>query len=612
MVNMPRECERCRLQLMIEYNRLLAWGDAVGLIDVSDQSHVASRLGTNAIELCSILAHIGWLLEEFKDINDRWDNETLSCQTNELSITEAEAGKIDLGEQVSLLATAFEKNREKRKHSKRPSRVMAWISKGTGNAKEIITHPFRARWVMVDKFAFEALLEDLHHLIERIHELMSDYRGRQIQESTAKTYREMVVVRNDLHELKDMFEAVTNMMGISTNTCAANVGHYDENNEDFRNLLLLKEIKCISDEIYLRVKKDVELDIKEDLKDVINVSQYDGLLFSKSFRHTEIESTNAILDPYRPRGILTKDGQDHDVWIEWRTVENVADGSLEDKESMLRTATLAQMLSVSKPQNLFSPNCIGYIDNRIQRNQVGWIFEMPRGSHRTNSLKTLHSMLGQGQYKPTLTERVSLASKLASSLLYLHTVDWLHKGIHSGNVVFSCDKDIFDVEKPLLSGFEYSRPRSSKTTSRSLDPKWDIYRWPSIQSEAPKADNSRKTYDIYSLGLLLLEIAHWQPLHKLMSLKRWPSPSAQDCRIRGWLLDEEPFPPFQNQNPLLELRNIAGDKYWNATRCCLIAHGEYGMRVQEEFDQLPGPGVGLELQAAFTELVVERLKNVSV
>jgi hypothetical protein len=102
-----------------------------------------------------------------------------------------------------------------------------------------------------------------------------------------------------------------------------------------------------------------------------------------------------------------------------------------------------------------------------------------------------------------------------------------------------------------MSGFEYSRPRSTKPTSRSLNPRWDIYRWPTIQNGVPKEGTSRKRYDIYSFGLLLLEIAHWQPLHKLLCLKKWPAPSTQNCRVRGWLLNEESLPPFRGKkNPL--------------------------------------------------------------
>ena len=236
---------------------------------------------------------------------------------------------------------------------------------------------------------------------------------------------------------------------------------------------------------------------------------------------------------------------------------------------------------------------------------------MPKDSNHDTTLETLVGMLGQHMSKPMLSQRIAIAWKLASSLSYLHTTDWLHTGVHSGNVLFQCDGDKIDMENPIMSGFGYSRPQSTKTTTRSLDPRWDIYRWPTIQNDVPKEGMSRNTYDIYSFGLLLLEIAHWQPLRKLLCLKKLPAPSTQDCRIRGWLLNEEPLPPFRKEHPLAELRNIAGDRYWKTTMHCLVAHGEGGMRVAEAVSQSQGSGIELQLQDAFTDLVVNELKGVS-
>lgn len=60
---------------MIEHNRLLTWGEAVSMISVSERSNIVMKLGTSALELCSIVSRIGWLLGEFRDINARWKNE---------------------------------------------------------------------------------------------------------------------------------------------------------------------------------------------------------------------------------------------------------------------------------------------------------------------------------------------------------------------------------------------------------------------------------------------------------------------------------------------------------------------------------------------------------
>ncbi|KAJ5974032.1 prion-inhibition and propagation-domain-containing protein [Penicillium waksmanii] len=609
---MPKECERCRLQLMIEYNRLLAWGEAVGLIDVPKESNVAVSLGTNAIELCSIISRIAWLLGEFKELNARWHNEASSFTTkDQVAIKECDLN-LDVSKQISSLAIAYEKSQEERKHLRGSSHIIKWISKRAGHVKEIATHPFRVRWVMVDKEAFEALLKDLHSLIGRIHELMGDYRERRIHEITAGSYREMVILRNDVAELRNMLDAVTSFIKTSQVTPHSGATNPNDNDETLRDLLRLKEINQVSDALLMNMKQSADFDIERELKDLSCVKHYDTNTLCQQFTYAQAASSKSLSSLHRPRGSLEIEDRGLEVWIEWRTLQNIERGSSQDRESRIRSVILAQMLHTNKPRHLYSPKCVGFIDDREENNRYGWIFEMPTGSHRNSSLESLHGILGHSHHKPTLTQRISLAWKLASSLLYLHTTNWLHKGFHSANIIFVFNEGKFDSEKPMLSGFEYSRPESQETTTRNPNPQWDIYRWPGIQGEAPTKANSRKTYDIYSLGLVLLEIAHWKPLHQIMCLKRWPEPSRQYPRIRAWLLKEERFPPFKDADPIEELRDIAGDKYWNAVTRCIVAHGELGMRVDEEYDRSRDSEMGIELQKTFKELVVDELKGVSI
>lgn len=145
MVDMPKDCERCRLQLMIEYNRLLAWGDAVGLIEVPNGSHVATSLGTNAVELCDILARIAWLLEKFKEINNRWQSSMMPQKEHELLLREQQANEVDLGKQISGLAAAYEANGEKRTQLRATQRLTAWMSRNAKNTKDILANTARVR-----------------------------------------------------------------------------------------------------------------------------------------------------------------------------------------------------------------------------------------------------------------------------------------------------------------------------------------------------------------------------------------------------------------------------------------------------------------------------------
>jgi hypothetical protein len=329
MVDMPKECEQCRLQLMIEYNRLLAWGEAVGLIDVPQGSHVATTLGTNAVELCSIISRIGWLLGEFRDINARWKNELNAYQEHYETTIDQKAMDIDIVKDISSLAVAYERTKEERKYLLGTNHIIKWMFKGAKSAKDIATHPSRVRWVMVDKEAFEALLQDLHSLIERIHELMGDYRAKEIHDITAKTYRELVVVRNDVKELKDMVEAVTRLIEISQTTSNTSVARQNENEEMLRDLLRLKEINRISDEMLLNMSRNEGFDIEKGFNSLISVTKYDAITLRDHFSYAMAEGTKDPSTLHRPRGVLTKDGVDFEVWIEWRSMENAVEGSLD-------------------------------------------------------------------------------------------------------------------------------------------------------------------------------------------------------------------------------------------------------------------------------------------
>ena len=588
LVDMPKEYEQYRLQLIIEYCRLLVCGKAVGMIDVPQSPDVAMRLGMNAVDVANVISRIGALLQRFSDIHP-----------DETAIGQNTIGANTVIDALSLVM-AYETTKEERKHLRR-HRLIQYISRRATTVGDIPSHPSRVQWAAVDTGAFEALLQDLHKQTERIHEMIGSDRADEIHDITAKTYRELVAVHNGVKELNNMFHAVTRMIGETS------IARRNENEETLRDLLRLKAINHISDQI-LSLKDD--FDVQNGLNSLISVTKYDAITVTDHLSYAPAEGAKDPSTLHRPRGALTKDGANFEVWIEWRLMHYMAEGSVHLRESRLRIVTLAQMLHESRPRHLYSPQCIGYIDDSKRNSRYGLIFKMPDGSDSKTTLKSLYDILGERSYKPTLAQRMSLARKLATSLLHLHATDWIHKAINSDNIVFPFSGEAFDLEEPILSGFEYGRPLTDSVSFRRCASTWNIYKWPGIQNEVPIAANSRKTHDIYSLGLVLLEIAHWRPLDKLICLKRWPEPSSQDARIRAWLLEEDGYPPFKDANPLLQLKDT--EKYWRVVRRCLVAHGESGMRVAEGRDQSESSGIGIEIQKAFTERVVEELKGISI
>jgi hypothetical protein len=638
---MPREYEQYRLQLIIEYNRVLAWGKAAGLVDVPKGSTLGIALGVDSIELVAIVARIQWLLSEFRDLNARYGNEL--PQSAKRDDGEDEKGHdqqptdMDVLKEVSSLAVSYEAKKTERRHLRGTNHIRDFFEKTGRHTKDIVTHPARVRWVAIDKEAFEGLLKDLHALTERLHELMRSYHEQQIDDITAKTYREMILTRNNVQELRDMLDAVTNLISTSATTRKEQEAH--RNDRTLQDLIQLKKISSTSDAILSQLRLDSAFDVYRSLSELgITVRKYTDADLSEEFEWNEHTAESPEYLP-RPRGILATDEGDMPVWIEWKSLGDIPPNSLKDKESALRTVALAEMLHLPKPASLHAPECVGYFDDRdvSGAERYAWIFRMPEGSDYDTRVVSLHDILGKGGCKPSLSQRVVMAARLCATVLNLHAVNWLHKGIFSENVVFhfSGEEDGggggdtglgYDPEKPILSGFEYSRPDGTETTARDVDVVWDLYRWPGIQRQRPTERNSKKTYDLYSLGLVLLEIAHWEKLSTVMHLGEEAKAKTADPKVpniplkeskmvRDWLLGVKTGAPFETAgrpNPLKELRNIVGDRYWKVVERCLWAHGEKGFGVEEPAEQSNDSDVGVLLQEAFTVHVVEELHSVQL
>ena len=123
---------------------------------------------------------------------------------------------------------------------------------------------------------------------------------------------------------------------------------------------------------------------------------------------------------------------------------------------------------------------------------------------------------------PSLEDRFRLAFNLASSLLHLHARGLLHRNINSRNVIFFTDEetDISSSTKPWKKGiirrpFLTSFDQCSEDVYGVLEEPFvsNIYRHP--QSERGRRSTFRPQYDMYSLGLILLEIGLWMPISKL-------------------------------------------------------------------------------------------------
>ncbi|KAF6820926.1 serine threonine protein kinase [Colletotrichum plurivorum] len=116
------------------------------------------------------------------------------------------------------------------------------------------------------------------------------------------------------------------------------------------------------------------------------------------------------------------------------------------------------------------------------------------------------------KYKLELKQRFFVAQTIARAIGAFHSDGWLHKSIraHAVKFFFLPDGKTCDFGNPYLTDFEFSRPLAGVTRliAQAVDLDHEVYRHPDRHG-LPDTSFSRM-HDIYSLGVVLLEIGLWQ------------------------------------------------------------------------------------------------------
>ncbi|PUU76592.1 hypothetical protein B9Z19DRAFT_1028497 [Tuber borchii] len=144
-----------------------------------------------------------------------------------------------------------------------------------------------------------------------------------------------------------------------------------------------------------------------------------------------------------------------------------------------------------------------------QPEEFQFILEMPRRLGDTPSC--LRSVLHRSTHDPPpRDDRVHLAKQIANAVIFVHSLHFVHKNMRPETIlIFPNHRSKIGV--PFLVGFQMFRSAEGITlgTGDSLWSK-NIYRHPGRQGIHP--DNIyRMQHDIYSLGVILLEIGLWSP-----------------------------------------------------------------------------------------------------
>ncbi|KAM7216772.1 hypothetical protein V8F06_007882 [Rhypophila decipiens] len=218
-------------------------------------------------------------------------------------------------------------------------------------------------------------------------------------------------------------------------------------------------------------------------------------------------------------------------------------------ETMLQIRKMSGLLSLAKRVNFRTLPCLGFFHDKV-RHELGLVFEPPSPFDASSGIMTLFQLYTQHNAVP-LGHRIHLAYALADAMDHFHRVGWVHKGIRSNNILFCQGAAVvqddskddnndsrvrpalvggFSLARPLLFGFEYSRAGDAGTIlEEDYSQENNLYRHPDRWGRP--LVRFEKSHDIYSLGIVLFEIARWNAISEI-SRGRGGSTSVRSTDVR--------------------------------------------------------------------------------
>ncbi|KAH0847979.1 hypothetical protein FOPE_01795 [Fonsecaea pedrosoi] len=213
---------------------------------------------------------------------------------------------------------------------------------------------------------------------------------------------------------------------------------------------------------------------------------------------------------------------------------------LESKDSCEELATI---LSMANPVTMGCLQCSAFFVDAAH-DRYGLVYGIP--SHLSpqpgQQLRTLHDLFREtNQTKRLLhplNRRFHVASMIATALLYVHAMGWVcmdldalnssltspqvHKSLKSDNILIlegnqadAKHRFPYLIGSPYLVGFPYARQNTALSAPLAFQEASttgvDIYRHPGRQGVTP-AERFSMCHDLYSLGVVLLEIGLWKAI----------------------------------------------------------------------------------------------------
>lgn len=606
---MQDDCQALLVKFKIEEHRLLNWAKLVQL-DYTDERLVLNHMSKGLI--MNIMEQQQKLLFSFGRLDKRYGK-------IKLPLLVEEGRDFVIQNSDRLLENGTNGNVEESEQAVHFPPMDNLVKMSLEFMQGFKNVPKRLRWATFDHKKMEALIDKLANFNNKMHEALDKAQMDLLMDMQTRTNDQIVLLNRSMSHMLQIWQSQQLGYHQQRTLTFYEDSEYDALEEDRPTspTAARQSFSAHATQNLIHLAIEQPQDLTQSFAEKIHRPD-----LGKNIRETELkfeDFTTADGNPFpgeeeesiRTEAFFQKKER---VWIEWKAPDHSGPMQHEDgidPKIHDRVKRLAALLNKNNRTVFFrAPFCRGYFIDKDEC-RFGLVFEKPASVHAETEPISLHSLITASNEPdsdldiPSLTDRAMLMHLLAETVERLHARDWLHKGLRSANILlFPKENGEINYADPLVSGFDYSRPATSDDmTERPLDnPSADIYRHPTVQSKGNKDDASgresyKKSFDFYSLGIVLLEIAHWKTIDKILGIDLKTAKVKDTWAVQENLLEKKP-------KPLKVVKSNCGNTVEEVIKACLMGPEAFGLpRDCDEKRDVISAG----LQKAFGEKVVERL-----
>ncbi|KAI0128673.1 prion-inhibition and propagation-domain-containing protein [Xylariales sp. AK1849] len=610
--NFPEDCKYLNLRLRMEQQRLFAWSETSGLHEL-DRKNQQKILESNTFILhrttvLDLLVQVQCLFKEFEDYQKRYKRLQVVNEPDDV----LEKPEKDASDANFPL----------------PQRRRDFIKKAMLKLKDSSTEgALRLKWASFDKEGFERLLAKFAALNDSMTDILDARLQVEIHHTVQDTNRGMLQLHSKIADLSRLVMALNIKMESNPQTIEMLMSNAQRearaaDASGLKILTQLAKFKAFNEAVESEGHSPLDETTAMSLELGRPREQKSLKLDASMIQLKQDLGTN---ESQRCEALLVHPGgQRKRVWIEWKEYDRgTPNNAMPPKQVILeRVRRLVALLNHSpKPEAFRTPHCLGFFDQAelngegsdddISNLRLGLVFERPEDDriHMEMPPVSLRELLERDPKtyrRPRVTDRVQLAHAVSNCLLSLHLANWLHKSLRSDNVIFfRTAEGHVNYSKPYISGFDFSRParKDEMTEIAGDDVEHNLYRHPHAQAtNSGERERFKKSFDIYSLGVLFVEIAHWATVENVLGidLNKARGRPSMISRVQEKLLSPD---------MLSELGGHMGEIYEKAARRC-IAGGKW-LNLLESEDET-NDEIAARLSMTFYEDVVKRLGSIVV